>query len=511
MLVECITKLGEYRAVQALRAFLHSAFFPLSVVVLMVLGNLFSLELPVFYLYLLLGFTAILFDDDLKPVVPIVICSYLTLSPRNNPAVHSTINGHGWEPSVFYDPAFVLQLSFILAVAAVLIIGRLAVIFMRGEKKKLPMLAFGFAALGIAYLLAGLFSNYYGFRTVLFGFTEIAALCGLYFLFYYGIDWANTKKEEFALLLTLVGCGVVFEVFGMYLQPISAGSKTTIIEEMLSGKYVDRGLLITGWGMYNNVGCVLAMCAPAPFLLATKKKHGWLYVIAAFFIFAGLVLSQSRGSMLFGGVVFLTAIVLMAVFGKGSPRIKNAVTVGAFALAAIVAVVSALCIPALREKVLGIFNSVFSAGFGNNGRFEIYESGIDYFKRYPFFGAGWYGVDFSVVDRWGELPESAFLPPRYHDTYIQLLASGGIFALACYLLHRAETLVMFFRKPSLTKTFLFLSVAALILTSVTDCHFFNLGPGLIYGMLLVYAECGKEDEAADSEALPAAEAIPEQT
>lgn len=459
----------------------------------MVCANLFALELPVFYIYLLLGFAAILFDDDLKPVAPIALCSYLTLSPRNNPAVHSLINTHGWEPSVFYNPAFVVQLCFILAVAVVLIVGRLVTLFLRGGKKKVPKLAIGFAALGLSYLLAGLFSKYYSFRSVVFGFTQIASLCGLYFLFYYGIEWANVKKEEFALLLTLVGCGVVFEVFNMYLQPIEAGSKTTIIEAMIkSGEAVDRGVLVTGWGMYNNVGCVLAMCAPAPLLLAVNKKHGWLWILLSFFLLGGLALTQSRGSMLFGAIVFAAAVVLMIVFSKGAARKRNCITLGAIAFAIVIGVVTALCVPSIRTKIGDVFKSFSEIGFGNNGRSEIYESGIAYFQRSPAFGVGWYEVDYSVVDRWGELPESAFLPPRYHNTYIQLLASGGVFALACYLLHRLETLVLFFRKPSAAKTFLFLSVAALILTSITDCHFFNFGPGLIYGMLLVYAECGAE-------------------
>ena len=71
---------------------------------------------------------------------------------------------------------------------------------------------------------------------------------------------------------------------------------------------------------------------------------------------------------------------------------------------------------------------------------------------------------------------------------MQLLASGGVAALAAYAYHRVQTALLFFRKLNLEKIFIGFSVLVLITTSFFDCHFFNFGPGLLYACLLVMAE-----------------------
>ena len=71
---------------------------------------------------------------------------------------------------------------------------------------------------------------------------------------------------------------------------------------------------------------------------------------------------------------------------------------------------------------------------------------------------------------------------------MQLLAASGIVGLLAYLVHRMETLVLLFRAPCFEKWMIALSVLALIATSWLDCHFFNLGPGLLYSALLCFAE-----------------------
>ncbi len=497
MLTECFPKIGECRFVRGYRAFLHSVWYTALIVLLMALANLFSLELPVYYIYLLLALSAVLLDDDLRALIPIVLCCYMTVSDGNNPATRPPKEGvAGYTPSAFYDPAFMLQLWFVaIAIVAVMAV-RLVTILLRGEKKKVPALALGFGALGLSYVLAGLFSGFYGFRTALFGFVEIAALCAPYFLFYYGVDWRTVRKEEFAVLLTLVGCGVVLEVFGMYLQPISAGSKTTIIEEMLSGKEVNRGVLVTGWGMYNNVGCVLAICTPAPLYLAAKRKRGPLYILLSVLLLTGIVFSQSRGSMLFGGVAFALGVAAMLVVSKGRRRVANAVTIGSVAALLAVVLTAVYCVPAFKKPIEEVFQGILEQGLGDNGRWEIYRKGLEQFRQAPFFGVGFYQCN-SFQWGAGGLPADFFLPPRYHDTYIQLLASGGVFALSCYLLHRLETVALFLRHPTAEKVFIAVCIAALLLTSITDCHFFNFGPGILYGGLLAFAEGADAVQAAN--------------
>jgi hypothetical protein len=44
------------------------------------------------------------------------------------------------------------------------------------------------------------------------------------------------------------------------------------------------------------------------------------------------------------------------------------------------------------------------------------------------------------------------------------------------------------KKPTLEKMFVALFVLALLLASMLDCHFFNIGPVLFYSMALAFAE-----------------------
>ena len=468
MLCEWNQKIGEYAVVKALRDFIHSVWYIALVAFLMVCANLFSLELPVFYLYFLFGLFIVLFDDDLKGIIPIACCAYMSISYENNPAMNV-------DSAAFYRPAFIIQLTLIIVIAAVFLLGRLISILLRdyrcGENKKLPALTFGFLALGLSFLLGGLFSEFYSFRSVFFGFAVIASLCGLYFFFYYGVDWKRTKKEYFAEVFTVIGLGLLIELFGIYVK-----------SGILTNSELDRGVLITGWGMYNNVGCVLAMCLPAPLYLSARRKRGWIFTIIAVVLLVGLTLTQSRGSILFGVPIFLVCELIALIKSQKKERVYQFIVLGAALLLAIIVVA------VFWDKLIELFSDMIEKTFSgdpSNARGPIYKQGWEHFLINPSFGVGFYEC---TAFRWGSLSEDAFLPPRYHNTLIQLIASGGIFALATYLFHRAQTLFLLFRRPTMEKTFMALGILALLLTSLVECHFFSFGPGLLYSSLLVCAE-----------------------
>jgi len=81
-----------------------------------------------------------------------------------------------------------------------------------------------------------------------------------------------------------------------------------------------------------------------------------------------------------------------------------------------------------------------------------------------------------------------FFPPRWHNTVIQILASCGIVGFAAYSFHRLQTLYLFFHRFQGKKTFALISMLTLLVTSMVDCHFFNVGPVLIYSAILAFVE-----------------------
>ena len=293
----------------------------------------------------------------------------------------------------------------------------------------------------------------------------------------YGMAWGLHEQTD-GFYFLLLGFGIMLETVRLYFLP-----------GVVTPEGVDRGKLTTGWGMYNNIGCIIAMCIPASFYFASTRKNGWQYTLLGCLTLAGVVLTQSRGSILFGGIVFLASYAYVIVRSRGRERLCHLIVAGALILLAMIAVA------VFFEKFMQLFSSMLR--FDSNGRDGIWESGLKQFAGHPLFGVGFYECE---AFRWGQLPSDSFLPPRYHNTYLQLMASGGVVALLAYAFHRFQTVRLLWRRRTRENIFLAFIVLALILTSTVDCHFFNFGPGLLYSVILVFLERGSPEEKRESAA-----------
>ena len=473
-------KLKENKIVQAINRYLYSPWHVGVVVCLMLLSNLFSLEFPVMWCYLLLAGATVLFADDAYPIVPLFCTGYMLFSAGNNPT-------GDYETNDFNNPVNVAQMIAIGVLAGILIVSRLVfeLVVVRRNNKKMPQLTAGFVALGIAYALSGIFSHYDYFRSVVFGLVQIVSLCATYYFFFYTIDWSKRKVSDGAWIFTLIGIGMAVEVLGMYLKP-------HILQKIADGTFT-RSDLKSGWGVYNNVGGMMAMLMPAPFYFAATKKRGWIYVLLASVLMMAVVLSQSRGAILAGAAVFVACTVFTFVYSKKVNHKKFALTFASIYAAVILIFV----VLYFNDDYNSILSSMLERGLDDSGRFEIYRIGLTQFTEAPFFGNGFYSSEGLVFQHGQEnIPEGYFLPPRYHNTVVQLLASCGAVGLIAYGYHRLQTIKLFLKKPSAHKTFLGMGLLALVLAGMVDCHMFNMGPGLTYGVMLLFAEMLPSGESA---------------
>lgn len=462
MLCELFPQIRDFPVVKQVIAFLDSVWLPALVAALMALANAYGLELPVYWSYVGIGVIATFLARDMRALIPIACCSYCCISMENNPA--SNVEG-----SLFYQTDFVVQLATMIVIAAVLLVGRLVFRFAApAGGVKLPKFSFGFLALGLSFVLGGMFSGYYSGRTAFFGFVEICCLAALYFYFYFTVDWKTVPKWYVAAVFALFGVGIFLEVVNIYLS----------VDVIVDGQ-ICRGKIFTGWGHYNNMGCVMAMGTMAFLCLAAIFRHGWIFSVFSVGMMAGVVMTQSRGAILFAGITYVIGAILVLLYSTGRDKRLNFLVFDAALILFIFLVVL------LRERLDILFGSMPDDFFEGNGRWPIYKGGIDQFFEAPAFGVGFYECHGF---RWGNLPEGAFLPARYHNTYIQLIASGGVFAAIAYLFHRAQTVRLLLARPSAEKSMLAVIILALLLTSFVDCHFFNLGPGLLYSVVLIGIE-----------------------
>ena len=352
----------------------------------MVASNVFALELPVFYLYLLLGLLALLFAEDTLPLVPVFLCSYMTISPENNPATHVG-------ESAFYDKAFQVQFIVILVVAVLAIAARLvhSLVFSptRAERRGCPRAhPSGFWRSASLTSSAGCSApsirqrrrSSAWWRSPPSARSTISSITP-------SISAAR-KRTIFCAFFLLLGFGIMLETVRLYFLP-----------GVVTPDGVDRGKLTTGWGMYNNIGCIIAMCIPASFYFASTRKNGWQYTLLGCLTLAGVVLTQSRGSILFGGIVFLASYAYVIVKSRGRERLYHLIVAGALILLAMIAVA------VFFEKFMQLFSSMLR--FDSNGRDGIWESGLKQFAGHPLFGVGFYECE---AFRWGQLPSIPSCP-----------------------------------------------------------------------------------------------------
>ncbi len=478
MLYFYFSKIRENPVIKTLNKFIYSPWYMVFVSMIMVASNVFGLEFFAFYAYTLIGLYVCLFADDCFPLAPMFCCGYMLFSADNNPAVN-----HG--ETIFSSEGNIVQLIVIVLFIIIMLTTRFLfeLIVVRRKQKKLPALTFGFIALGAAYLLSGIFTPGYGGKELAYAALQIVSLCITYFFFFYTVNWEKRKLSDGAAMLSAIGFGLFLEIAGMYLNP-------RVLALIQSGAF-ERGDLLSGWGVYNNVGGMMAMLVPAPFYFACTKKNGWLYLLLATLFLGGVFLTQSRASILTGGMIYGLCCIFAVIYTpRGRRKFYVLVLFGFVGLALFAGAIL------LLKVDITMLESLFQEGSKDNGRMEIYKSGIEQFLSKPIFGKGFYAPieDKHIYDifthqyGWEHIGDDFFIPPRYHNTVVQLLATGGIVAIAAYLFHRVQTILLFFIKPAAHKTFLGLSVLALLIASLLDCHFFNIGPGLTYGLILLCAE-----------------------
>ena len=464
MLCEAFPQLEKNAFVKLAQKYFSSVFHLIIVGILTLVSALFALEVPVFYCYLVISVLAFFLCDDAIGLVPVLLFAYTSLSYQNNPFQNRPEDIA--QAPLFSDPSIIMQIGFCAGVVVLLLLVRTFYNFATRPKHGSPRLWLGFVLLAAGYFLGGAFTKYYGLNNVIFSMLNIVCIAFLYFAFRYAVDWKKRSKDYIFYLLCVLGAVVMAQIIAAYFR---------------EGVVVDgvslRWTLGTGWGHYNTVGCVMAMCACAPLYFAATKKHGWLFTALAIAYMVGVLLSQSRGSILFGAIVFVIAFVYMLVKAQKKERFFSFIVIGVCAIAV---VVLGIC---FFDKVKEFFESMLKLKADPNGRLDLFREAWGYFLSSPVFGAGWGG------ENWYSKGNSLFQFFMAHNTVMQLLGSFGIVGTLAYGFHRVQTCILVFKHRSVEKFFCAFSVLVLLLTCMMDVHIFSCNAAvLLYSGLLAFME-----------------------
>lgn len=465
-------QLRQSPRVQAINSFLRSPGYILALSLLTVVCNLLGLELVYYTLVIALGLYVITLSKDLLPIMPMIMLCYIVPSVKNNPgrngdSIFSFSNGG----------AYILVLA---SVVVVFLIWRLISDKEMGRAflTRKRSLVSGMLFLGVGYLLSGIGSYRYfdvfG-RNLLFAFLQFISIALLYFLFTATVDWFNVPKDYLAWM----GLGIGFTVLPQLLMAYLSG------QAFMEGTgTMDRELIYTGWGMHNNIGGLMVMMIPFAYYLAYTKKHSWVYNLLGTMLLGGVMLSCSRTAMAVGAGIYLVCAVILLKNKRTRKENLWVYCIGALAVLGFVAV--------FFEKLMEIFSLFFEEIGLVSKRDVLLENGLKKFGNDPIFGGSFFfkGTpgEFVPWDFSEQATFSSFFPPRWHNTLVQIAASCGVVGLVGYGFHRFQTFRMLWRNRSTENLFIALYLAVLLLCSLMDCHFFNVGPVLFYSMALAFAE-----------------------
>ena len=326
----------------------------------------------------------------------------------------------------------------------------------------------GMALFCAALMFNGAGSRYYTVSDTVYPLTMVVAMLGFYLLFAAYVRFDSSVFDYFMFCVLALGVMLLAQ---LCFTCVDWGPDRM---RFTATGGIDKVSLDFGWGNSNAMGGMLAFLMPAGFYFAYSHRRGWIGLLLSGAMFLGIVLTQSRGAVLSATVVLVLSLSILVSGGEN--RRINRVLVGGVLLAGIAVFL------AFYSKLVRLILTMLEYGTGDTGRFSIWRNALEKFREYPVFGSGFY-TDYNY-DMW----EKKVYPYFYHNTPIQVLASGGLVAFAAYLYHRITTVVLMFCKPNVYGIFLGLCGIGLLIFCLFEVIFFATYPIIIYSTMLLFME-----------------------
>jgi O-antigen ligase len=130
----------------------------------------------------------------------------------------------------------------------------------------------------------------------------------------------------------------------------------------------------------------------------------------------------------------------------------------------------------LWSKIQSLLGDYFARGFDSNGRYELWAIALKNFADCPIFGRGFSGFESVHKLESGAFAHMGPMPTMAHNTLFELLSATGIVGTLAYGYYRVVSLIPVFKRPTLQKTMLALSLLVTLGGSLLDNFVFNLYP-----------------------------------
>ncbi len=268
----------------------------------------------------------------------------------------------------------------------------------------------------------------------------------LYLLFYANID----IKKDYSLInmltkiMVIAGAFGSFMVFSFYIININ--------------KVLDiKGLLFMQWR--NNLSTLLMIVMPFPFLLASRKSYA---TVLGFVYFFAILLTGSRGGMVFGAIELAMCVVMYTLYDKNR-RIAYLFICGCILFAVMIffrqfVELFGYTINRLLTAVNG-----FLMGESTEVRAIHCARGINDYLNHPIFGTG-----LGYMGNRDVHASKEFSLCWYHCEPIQVAASLGTVGIVAFIVQFVRRNMLIWRKVTLFNITVFISYAGLELMSLVN-------------------------------------------
>ena len=235
----------------------------------------------------------------------------------------------------------------------------------------------------------------------------------------------------------------------------------------------------------NNSATILMLAMPFAFYLI--KKH-WSFALFAIMDYITIILSGSRGGLLFGS---LELVILTVILYKNEKKLRKFIII--FCIFAVLLVI------AERKAFLSLISYTIQRLFSteeNSIRLELIPRCIADFKANPLFGKGLIYMGNRDVHK-----SAKFTLCWYHNSVAQVVGSMGIMGIAGYSFLNFKRVKCFIKSKCPVKTALFLSFISLEMMSLVNPGIFAPFPYLTM-VTLFFALMDRGGDALSNQKLP---------
>ena len=241
------------------------------------------------------------------------------------------------------------------------------------------------------------------------------------------------------------------------------------------------GLSVIPFQWRNNGSTMLMLAMPFAFYYSRRNYAAFLLGI---FIYLEILLTGSRGGLLFGAAELGLCCLTMIILDKKHRKI-NIITV-------CVCLIAVLVLGKFFEELIRYTIQRMLNPSENSTRIELYKRGINDFKTSPIIGRG-----IAYMGNRDVHPSAKHALCWYHNSIIQVAASCGAVGIAAFTFLNVQRIRVFIKNISFFAIIMLLSFIGLEMMSLVNPGIFVPVPYLfiisIYFIVMQYQNTGGKE------------------